>query len=90
MKRTSGEDFNEYRERRKKNKILEKAIQIGTIIFSGGTYRRHPKPEPEKRPVLVSPATGKRHKGESLDHFRKRRQVCNSKRRQREKGGIVL
>ena len=85
MKRASNEDFNAYRERRKQSKIVEKAIKIGTVIFSGGTYRRHSKPESGPRPVLISPAVGKRHEGESLDDFRKRRMVCNSRRRDREK-----
>jgi len=85
MKRASNEDFNAYRERRKQSKIVEKAIRIGTVIFSGGTYRKHSKPESGPRPVLISPAIGKRHEGEPLDDFRKRRRICNSKRRDREK-----
>lgn len=85
MKRASNEDFNTYRERRKKSKIVEKAIRIGTVIFSGGTYRRHPKPESTPKNILISPAVGKRHKGESLDGFRKRRMVCNSRRRDRKR-----
>lgn len=85
MKRNSNESVEDYKERRRQSKILEKAALIGRMIWSGGTYRRFPKPEPEERPVLISPAVGKRHKGESLKNFRKRRQVCNHKRRIREK-----
>jgi len=84
MKRSSEEGFNEYKERRKHSNISGKAAAIGKIIFSGGTYRKFPKIE-APRPVLVSPAVGKRHKGESLADFRKRRQICNTKRRIRDK-----
>lgn len=89
MKRHPGEDFHKYRERRKKSNLMEKTSKIVRIFFTGGTYRKYPKVKIEATPGLISPAVGKRHKGESLKNFRNRRMVCNQKRRVREKGVML-
>ncbi len=37
-----------------------------------------------KIPTSITVISGKRHKGESLDDFRKRCKKCNARRRERE------
>ncbi len=80
MKRKPEESFEEYRERRKKENNWKQRIRI---FFTGGTYRRKPE-EKIVREKPVSPAIGKRHKGESLADFKVRRKACNQRRRIRE------
>jgi len=85
MRRQSGESFQDYRERRKKENLNAKRKILGKIriFFSGGTYRRKER-VPVSKPKLISKAVGKKHEGESLKHFKARRKVCNAKRRLRE------
>lgn len=84
-KRSANESFEDYRERREKENLVSKKKILGKIriFFSGGTYRRE-KRIPAPKPKLISKAVGKRHEGESLEHFKARRKVCNAKRRLRE------
>ena len=84
MKRLPGEDFDAYRQRRKEANVFRKMIgHIGRLFYQGGTYRKKEVVLGPKR-VLISAASGKRHKGESIEHFKQRRRVCNAKRRERE------
>jgi len=83
MKRFPGESILEYRQRRREEKAALKMHLMGTIITTG-TYRKKPAPEKTDRPKPISPAVGKRHKGESLAEFRQRRMTANARRRQRE------
>ena len=83
-KRAPGESFEDYRERRKGENKVRKMLGNIKVFFSGGTYRRKER-VPIFKPILVSRAVGKRHQGESLEHFKERRKVCNTKRRLREK-----
>ena len=84
MKRAPGESFEEYRQRRKEDNIIKKSIgRVGRWFHTGGTYRKKPLAACPSREI-VSAASGKRHKGESLQDFRDRRRVCNAKRRERE------
>jgi len=85
MKRAPGEEFEEYKKRRKDENILTKLRSLSRWkwFHQGGTYRRKAVVPGPKRTV-ISAAVGKRHKGESVEHFRERRRVCNAKRRERE------
>lgn len=88
MKRFLGESYGDYRERREKEgfgfRSIQAFIRAGKVFFSGGTYRRKPRIPLPKR-VLISPTVGKRHQGESIEHFTERRRICNQKRRKRER-----
>ena len=84
MKRTPGEDFDAYRQRRKESNVFKKTIgRFKRWFHKGGTYRKKVVVPGPKR-VLVSAAIGKRHKGEPIERFRERRRFCNAKRRLRE------
>lgn len=81
MKRLPGEDFHEYKERRKgENKVRR---------WFGRTFNFIVIPlKPKPKKVVYEPSNptiGKRHKNESLKVFRERRMACNVKRRQKEK-----
>ena len=80
-KREENESFEDYRKRMKK-----KAPLMLRIFYMGEVpYRRKPKDLVIREP-LVSPAIGKRHRGEDLGGFKKRRKLCNKKRREKEHG----
>jgi len=83
MKRAPGEDFEEYRQRRKEGNVFKKTIGRFGTWFHKGTYRKEPVVPGPKRTV-VSAAAGKRHKNESLEHFKARRRACNARRRKRK------
>lgn len=80
MKRLPEEDFEEYRERRKKLNKLRRFL---------GTFNFIPiKPKQKLKKIPYEPgnkAQGKRHENETLIHFRERRQACNQRRRERER-----
>jgi len=99
MKRRRGELKKVYHKRLKIERetvsqhLLGRALRFFREKTFLGTYRRNewngdkyigPPPPIEKEPI-ISPATGKRHAGENLKAFRKRRTISNAKRRQREK-----
>jgi len=84
MKRAPGEDFDAYRQRRKESNVFAKTIgHFKRLVHQGGTYRKKEIVPGPKR-FLISAASGKRHKGESVEHFKQRRRVCNAARRLRE------
>ncbi|MBU2249272.1 MAG: hypothetical protein KKD77_21170 [Gammaproteobacteria bacterium] len=86
MKRLPNEPFEEYRERRKAaNKAAKR--RPWRIFFTGGTYRSQEIEPIVKQPPPISPAIGKRHKGETLSKFKERRRSCNKRRREREAKG---
>lgn len=60
-------------------------VRVFRYFFTGGTYRKNPRPEPGVKTPAETPARGKRHRNESLKDFRERRRICNAKRRRREK-----
>lgn len=81
MKRLPGEDFHEYRERRRGENKNRKWFGR-TFNFIRIPFRRRPEKvhlEPTNK------AIGKRHKNETYVHFLERRKACNTKRRQKEK-----
>ncbi len=87
MKRAPGEDFEEYRQRRKEGNVIKKTIgRFGRWVHQSGTYQKlpggamskgvtyrkvHIAPGPKR--TLIAAAVGKRHKGESVEHFKARR-----------------
>jgi len=87
MKRAPGESFFDYRKRRKEgNKVSRTIGRMGRWFYRSADnipFRWKPI-EPGKKRVLVSPAVGKRHQGESVEHFKERRRVCNAAKRKRE------
>jgi len=85
MKRAPGEDFDAYRQRRKEANVFKKTIgRLKRLVHQGGTYRKKEIVPGPKR-VLISAASGKRHKNEPLEHFKARRRFCNAARRERER-----
>jgi len=88
MKRLPGEDFEAYKERRKNqnksDRILEKIKKLPTLVKkkvfqSLKTKISSPRPE-----INMNVKIGKKYLNEPLDEFRKRRKICNARRRQKE------
>tara|TARA_Y100000310_G_scaffold255960_1_gene263623 strand:+ start:5883 stop:6188 length:306 start_codon:yes stop_codon:yes gene_type:complete len=97
MKRKLGEIFTDYQQRRRQaNANLKKKLgtvkrlslneggKPVTVERSGAGYRIKTQ-EPKDVVARISPARGKRHRGETAKEFQDRRKVCNAKRRTREK-----
>lgn len=93
MKRKNDENFGTFKIRRLMANMMAKTRwRTGkrlNVDSRGMTKPWRPnKPRPLRDPDYVkpvSPATGKRHKGETLLQFKLRRRFCNNRRRERER-----
>ena len=88
MKRKDGESFEEYKKRRSEdNTKTTQLINRVKIFFSSSKtpFRKHEQAILKSNIKPISAASGKRHEGESLEAFKKRRKICNTKKRERRK-----
>jgi len=93
IKRKEGESFEDYKIRRKKIAEKEKSNLGGPIRYVceqlpgvSVIFRHKPIPQPTGI-KKTTPAIGKRHKGESLVDFARRRRKANARKKKKRKGG---
>ena len=99
IERREGESFDAYKERRKAVALRERYLKNTpatclveqtndlhvTFVNSKKKKKKRATPDP---PRHKAPKEGKRHRGESLKGFAKRRRDANKRKRTRRKGGL--